>query len=138
MKRFVLVLLLGIAMTGCDEKLQYEQAVMEQMKMDKDIKDYGIDPAEMTECVVSKSSHAMPGFAPFDPIRKQAYVNYQKMLELNRSSDPKKTLDELREAFGSAKGLADAHGYYSEAVMECMSGIITGKEKGQDVAPAPQ
>ncbi|MEY4209706.1 MAG: hypothetical protein RLZ92_84, partial [Pseudomonadota bacterium] len=57
------------------------------------------------------------------------YRNYVKMLQLNKSADPKKTLDELRVDFGSPKGLADAHANYAESVMECMSGLVTSEEE---------
>lgn len=84
----------------------------------------------MVECVVVTSSKDMPGMVPIDPERRQAYANYTKMLRLNNSDDPKKTLDELREAFGSPRALADAHANYAESVVECMSGLVTSEEEG--------
>jgi len=48
-----------------------------------------------------------------------AYRNYTKMLMLTNSADPKKTLEELRADFGSAKDLAEAHTNYTESLMEC-------------------
>lgn len=96
------------ALAGCAEKEEYTQAVLEQMKIEKDIKDYKIDPAEITDCIVTTTSANMPGLFAFDPERLKAYKNYTKMLTLKNSSDPKKTLEELRQDFGSPKGLADA------------------------------
>jgi hypothetical protein len=72
----------------------------------------------------------MSGLLPFDPARRQAYKNYSKMLRLNESEDPQKTMTELREAFGSPKALAEAHANFAESVLECMSGVVTNKEEG--------
>lgn len=131
MKKLTLIpLIISITiLTGCSEKTEYEQAVLEQMQKEKDIKDYNIDPEEMVQCVVMTSSKDMPGMIPIDPQRKQAYINYTRMLKLTESSDPKKTLEELRKDFGSPKTLADAHANYAESVVECMSGLVTGTEE---------
>lgn len=118
-----------LVLSGCSEKQEYERAILEQMKVEKDIKDYKISPEDMTECVVATSSKEMPGLIPIDPERRQAYKNYIKMLGLNTSADPKKTLEELRAEFGSAKALADAHTNYAESVVECVSGLVTGTEE---------
>lgn len=128
MKKIILFTILLLVM-GCADQQQYEQAILEQMQLEKDIKDYKINPEEMSKCVVSKSSTKMPGLFPFDPIRAATYKNYVKMLQLSKSSDAQKALEELRVDFGSPKGLADAHANYAESVMECMSGLVTGEEE---------
>ncbi|OQW67448.1 MAG: hypothetical protein BVN35_20480 [Proteobacteria bacterium ST_bin11] len=126
-KMLVIVCLLVV---GCAEKDEYQSVVLASMKQDKDIKDYGIEPEMMTKCVVDTSSKDMPGLFFFDPDRRQAYKNYAKMLDLNKSTDPQKTLSELRESFGTAKELAEAHSNYVESVVECMTGLVTsGEEK---------
>lgn len=130
MKKIFLVLI-TVLVAGCAEKAEYEKAVLEQMAKDKDIQDYKIEPEIMVSCVVDTSSKNMPGLVPFDPERRQAYQNYTKMLKLNESADPKKTLDELREVFGSPKALADAHSNYAESVYECVSNLVTSKEDPQ-------
>ncbi len=101
------------------------------MKGDKDINDYKIAPEEMTKCVVQTSSANMPGMFFLDPLRRQAYKNYTKMLQLNKTSDPKKGLDELRQEFGDAKKLADAHSNYVESVVDCMSNLVSSTEEAQ-------
>ena len=126
----VIILVVAVMMVGCAEKAEYEQAVLQQVEKDKDIKDYNIDPIVMVDCVVQESSKNMPGLFPIDPERKKAYKNYSKMLKLNESEDPKKTMSELREAFGSPKGLADAHANYAESIVECISGVVTNAEEG--------
>ena len=132
----ILAVLIMLVLTGCAEKQEYEQAVLEQMKVDKDIKDYNIEPEKMTACVVQTSSGNMPGLFAIDPERVTAYKNYTKMLKLNNSNDPKKSLEELRADFGSPKNLADAHSIYTESVVECLSGLVTSTEK--DVTPEGQ
>jgi hypothetical protein len=74
----------------------------------------------------------MPGAFPFDPDRLTAYKNYTKMLKLNDSSDPKKTLEELRKEFGSAKALADAHANYAESLVTCMSDMVSSTEERKE------
>lgn len=134
----VLLSLIMLALVGCADKNEYEQAIVEQMQLEKDIKDYKIDPVVMAKCVVSKSSEKMPGLLPFDPQRAATYKNYVKMLQLSKSADPKKALDELRVDFGSPKGLADAHANYAESVMECMSGLVTSEEEKMQAVIEPQ
>lgn len=128
MKKLIAIGVLTIA-AGCSEREAYEAVVLEQMKQDKDIKDYGIEPETMTKCVVETSSNGMPGLFLPDPSRRTAYKNYAKMLDLHKSTDPEKTLKELRELFGTPKELADAHSNYVESVVECMSGLVTGGEE---------
>ncbi|MBD9354520.1 hypothetical protein [Methylomonas albis] len=125
----MLVIVGILVLSGCSEKEEYQSIVLEQMKQDKDIKDYGIEPEIMTKCVVDTSSNNMPGIILFDPERRKAYKNYAKMLDLNKTTDPQKTLNELRESFGDAKNLAEAHSNYVESVVECMSGLVTGGEE---------
>jgi len=129
MKKVLLILITTLFVAGCAEKAEYEQAVLEQMEKDQDIKDYKIEPTQMVECIVATSSNAMPGLVPIDPMRREAYTNYTKMLRLNETDDPKKTLDELRTLFGSPKALADAHANYAESVVQCLSGLVTNEEK---------
>jgi hypothetical protein len=128
MKR--LLILSGLlVLLGCSEKQEYERIVLEQMKSDKDVKDYHIAPEEMSKCVVETSSSKMSGLMALDPQRKEAYKNYSKMIELNKAEDPAKTLAELRTAFGSPKALAEAHANYAESIVDCMSGLVTSTEK---------
>jgi hypothetical protein len=131
MKKIYLSIML-ILLTGCEAKQEYEQAVLEQMQQEKDIKDYKIDPVKMAKCVVGISGTHMPGMFPFDPDRMTAYKNYTKMLKLNNANDPKKTLEELRVDFGSAKGLADAHSNYTESMVECITSLVSETEEEQN------
>jgi len=101
---------------------------LEQMQQEQDVKDYKIEPEKMTACVVDLSSSNMPGLFPFDPARLTAYRNYAKMLTLGKAADPKKTLEELRNDFGSPKALAEAHTNFTESFMECIASNISKNE----------
>ena len=136
--KYLMMLSIVLALTGCAEKQEFEQVVLEKMKIEKDIKDYKIDPEQMANCVTSKTAMKMDGAFPIDPRRMQAYKNYVKMITLTDSADPKKTLEELRADFGSPKGLADAHANYAESIVDCLSGLVTGdEEKMQAVIEQP-
>ena len=129
MKKLLLISLCALLLPACADKKQYEQAVLEQMQKEADIKDYKITPEYMTKCVVDTSAQNMPGIFAFDPKRLMAYRNYTKMLNLTKSADTKKTLEELRTDFGSAKDLAEAHTNYTESLMECYSAVISESEE---------
>lgn len=129
MKKILLISLSALLLPACADKNQYEQAVLEQMQKEADIKDYKITPEYMTKCVVDTTSQNMPGIFALDPTRLTAYRNYAKMLTLTQSTDPKKTLEELRTDFGSAKALLEARSNYTESLMECYSAVISESEK---------
>lgn len=129
MKKLLLISLMVLILPACSDKKQFEQAVLDQMQLEKDIKDYHLSPERMAKCVVDTVSHNMPGIFIFDPDRMMAYRNYTKMLTLTSSQYPKKTLEELRIAFGSPKELADAHSNYTESMLDCLSALI-GETEG--------
>lgn len=129
MKKLLLISLSALLLPACADKNQYEQAVLEQMQKEADIKDYKITPEYMTKCVVDTTTQNMPGIFAFDPTRLTAYRNYAKMLTLSKSADPKKTMEELRVEFGSAKDLTEAQANYTESLMECYSAVIAESEK---------
>ena len=131
MKKVLLISLSALLLPACADKNKYEQAVLEQMQKEQDIKDYKITPEYMAKCVVEKTAPNMPGVFPLDPKRLMAYRNYTKMLTLSTSTDPKKTLEELRTDFGSAKDLADAHTNYTESLVECYSVVISQSEEAE-------
>jgi len=128
MKKILLISISALFITACAEKGDYEEAVLEEMKKEQDVKDYKIDPEKMADCVVDTTTQHMPGYFEFDPERRTAYKNYTKMLSLMKSTDPKKTLDELRKDFGSPKDLADAHNNLTESMMNCYSAIMLRSE----------
>ena len=129
MKKLLLISLSALLLSGCADRKEYEETVLQQMQLEKDIKDYKLSPERMAKCVVDTSSNNMPGIFSFDPKRMQAYRNYTKMLMLSSSKDPKKTLEELRTDFGSAKELAEAHSNYTESQMDCLAALIGESEE---------
>ncbi|MDO9212246.1 MAG: hypothetical protein Q7U23_00260 [Methylococcales bacterium] len=134
MKKKSLIILCALLLTACADKNQYEQAVLEQMQKEQDIKDYKIAPEDMVKCVVAQTSDKMPGIFALDPTRLTAYRNYTKMLSLATPQDPKSTTDQkavmeqLRTDFGSPEALAKAHSNYMESVVECYSVVISKSE----------
>jgi hypothetical protein len=129
MKKLLLISLSALLLPACADKNQFEQTVLEQMQLEKDIKDYKLSPERMAKCVVDTVSNKMPGIFALDPKRLMAYRNYTKMLTLTSSKEPKKTLEELRVDFGSPKELADAHANYTESQMDCLAALI-GESEG--------
>ncbi|MGR9086245.1 MAG: hypothetical protein ACU841_04125 [Gammaproteobacteria bacterium] len=135
MKKKVLVVLSVLMVAACADKEQYEQAVLVEIKKEQageGTKGYKFDMERMAKCVVDTTSKHMPGAFPLDPDRLTAYRNYSKMLNLPNSKDPKKTMEELRNDFGSAQALSDAHSNFSEAMLDCYSAmsIETESEEG--------
>lgn len=123
MKKIFIIGLSAIFLVACSEQEEYRKTVLEQINNDPDIKSYHLDPETITDCIVDLSSKKMPGFAPFEPIRKDAYKGYTKMIAIKHSQNPEQVLKELRDSFGSARGLADAHRNYSESYLECISTV---------------
>lgn len=121
MKKLALISLSVLTLAACSEKDQYHQTIVDLVSNDEDVRSYHIDPAIMADCIVDLSSKKMPGTLPFEPRRADAYKGYTKMISLKTSEKPAEVLSELRESFGSAKGLAAAHMNYSESYLECMS-----------------
>ena len=129
MKKLLLISLAAILLPACADRNQYEQAILEKMQKEQDLKDYKITPEYMTKCVMESTAQNMPGIFALDPKRLMAYRNYTKMLTLDKSPDPKKTLEELRTEFGSARELAEAHSNYTESLVECYSVVISKSEE---------
>ena len=123
MKKILIISLAVLGLAACSEKDEYQKTVLEQISNDPDVKSYHLDPEAVAVCIVDLSSKKMPGFIPFEPRRKAAYKGYTKMIAIKTSEKPEEVLKELRESFGSAQGLADAHMNYSESYLECISTV---------------
>ncbi|MEI6744695.1 MAG: hypothetical protein WCL34_01955 [Methylococcaceae bacterium] len=124
MKKIVLISIVTLMFTGCSDKNNYNAAVLAELSRDQKVegaKEYNVPQDKMADCIVEASAKNMDGIFAFDPARLTAYRNYTKMLTLTQSEDPKKTLDELREAFGSAKNLMEARNNYTESELECLT-----------------
>ena len=128
MKKILLICTISLFLTACADKENYEAAVLVEMKAEKDLEDYKLDPEQMTECVVDLSSKGMPGVFIFDPDRLTAYQKYTKMISMRTIEDKQKMIEELRLLFGSPKELAAAHSNYTISVMDCLAAIIKKSE----------
>ena len=128
MKKILLICVSTLLLTACADKQEYEEAVLAQMKTDKDLADYNIDPEKMRDCVVDLSIKGMPGAFPLDPVRLTSYQNYTKMLSMRTIEDKQGMLEELRKVFGSPKELAAAHSNFTESMMNCMASILMKSE----------
>ena len=137
MNKKLLILLISVFLVACADKQKYEEVVLEEMKKEQDVKDYKLDPEYMAKCVIDTTYQRMPGIFALDPDRLQAYRNYSKMLSMSLSKDPKKTLEELRNDFGSPEALAKAHSVYTESVMDCYTAILHEQEPKQQEQPKP-
>lgn len=129
MKKLLLISLFALLLPACADKNQFEQTVLEQMQLEKDIKDYKLSPERMAKCIVDTASNNMPGIFALDPKRLMAYRNYTKWLTLSSSKDPKKTIEELNADFGSPKEFAEARTNYTESQMDCLSALIGESEE---------
>lgn len=130
--RLLFVLSFILLLAACSEKKQYEEAVLAEMQSESDIKDYKLDPATMTKCVVESTSRKMPGVFFADPERLKTYLSYTKMLSLKAAKDPQKVMEELRVEFGTPQGLAEARGNYTQSLVDCQTTLITNAEPKED------
>jgi len=130
MKKLLLLSLAALLLSGCADKNNYEAAVLADVKRDesKDKKDYKVDPEKMASCIVEASSANMHGLFAFDPERLTAYRNYTKMLTLPNSADPKKTMEELQNDFGSPQELLEARSNYIESQMACLESFVESSD----------
>ncbi len=132
MKKRLLISLSALLLSACADKNQYEEAVLAEMQKEQDIKDYKIDPAHITDCVVDLTTKKMPGLFAFDPNRMTAYRNYAEMLTLTQAKNDqefKSKRNKLIQDFGSPKALADARLNYSESIGNCLTAVIGQSEE---------
>lgn len=134
MKKLLLLSIAILTLSGCSDKNNYEAAVLTDLKREatKDPKDYNVDPEKMATCIVKISSENMRGLFEFDPERLMAYRNYAKMLSVPQAADPKKTMEELRNDFGSAQELSAARSNYIESQMECLATFVASSDEKID------
>jgi hypothetical protein len=134
MKKILLLSLSVLFLSGCSDKNNYEAAVLAELERDAKNageKDYKIPNEKMAECIVEATSQNMHGIFALDPERLMAYRHYTKMLTVAQSPDPKKTMEELRNDFGSVKELVAARSNYVESHMECESSFVVNTEPAE-------
>lgn len=122
----LLIIIFTLLLTGCfEEKQQFQQAVLTELKADQDIKDYSLDPDEMSQCVFDTASGNMPGVFSFEPQRQPIYAGYTKLIELKTAENPEATLKELQDIFGPGDAVAKAQRNYSESVFQCFQNLVS-------------
>jgi len=131
MKKLALISLSVLTLTACSDRDEYKQTIFDLVSSDDDIRTYHLDPQTVADCIFDLSSKNMPGVLPFEPRRQKTYAGYTKMISLKTSKNPAEVLSELRESFGSAKGLSEAHMNYSESYLECIS-TVTNMELDEE------
>lgn len=136
MKKIFLISFYALLLAACSEKKAYEQALLEKMQKEQDVKDYRIEPEKMADCVFNTTSQRMPGFSSYDPYRRAAYDKFAKMLTVTQSDDPKKAFEDLKKLFGDPKKMAEAHSMYTESMMECYSLLTDTRSDEENIAPA--
>jgi len=140
MKKLILASLSVLTLAACSDKNEYHQTVLDLVTNDADIRSYHLDPETIADCIVDLTSKEMPGVLPFEPRRQDTYRGYTQMISLKTSTNPEEVLKELRESFGSAKGLAEAHMNYSKSYLECISTITNrtlDENEEQETEKAP-
>ncbi|KAF3982359.1 MAG: hypothetical protein HFP81_00630 [Methylococcales symbiont of Hymedesmia sp. n. MRB-2018] len=128
MNKLLLIFTCTVLLTACAEKSEYREAVLADMTTEKDLKDYNIDPEQMTDCIMDLTGKEMPGAIPIVPERLTAYKNYTKMLSMKTTKDKKASFDELRTIFGSPQELLAAHNNYTKSTMDCINSILMKSE----------
>lgn len=121
MKKLLLSCVYIFLFVACTDKNQYEQAILTQLKNEQDIKDYAINPEEMTDCIVESTSKKMPGLFPLDPERMMAYRYYTAVLSMSTKKDKKQAFNELRSKLGTPELLRNARSNYTESFMTCIN-----------------
>lgn len=131
MKKLLLLSIAALTLSGCADKNNYEAAVIADLKREasQDPKDYKVEPEKMAQCIVKTSSQNMHGLFEFDPDRLTAYRNYAKMLSVPLSADPKKTMEDVRNDFGSAQELSAARSNYIESQLECLATFVASSDE---------
>ncbi len=131
MKKLLLLSLAALLLSGCADKKNYEAAVLAELQRDaknSDPKEYKVDLEKMASCIVDMSSANMHGLFAYDTARLMEYRNYAKMLTLASSPDPKKTMEELKNDFGSVQKLTEARSNYIESQLECLATFVAHDE----------
>lgn len=122
MKKLLLVMLAATLLSACgrQEKLTLEQALLEKMQADSDLKDYKIDPKDMTGCVLDEIAQSLP-VMPVDSQRGAYFDAYAKFITAN---NPMQAINDAVPLFGSVQASRKAAMNVTEFVISCMGRLM--------------
>lgn len=134
MKKLLIAMLAATALIACgrQEKLTLEQALLEKMQADSDLKDYKIDPQEMTECVIAEISKSLP-VMPLDNQRGLYFEAYAKFVS---ATNPTKAIEDAVPLFGSIKEARVAALSITDHIMYCMERLMDQRQPAEEDRPA--
>ncbi|TAN49662.1 MAG: hypothetical protein EPN21_11105 [Methylococcaceae bacterium] len=135
MKKLLIAMLVASALSACgrQEKLTLEQALLEKLQADSDLKDYKIDPKDMTGCVIEEISKSLP-VMPMDNQRGLYFEAYAKFVT---ATDPTKAIQDAVPLFGSVKDARVAALSITDHIMYCMERLVDQRQPAEEERPAP-
>lgn len=135
MKKLLLAMLAATALTGCgrQEKLTLEQALLEKMQADTDLKDYKIAPEDMTGCVMEEIAQSLP-VLPVDTRRGAFFDAYAQFIT---ATNPLKAIEDAAPLFGSVAEARKAAMSVTDHIMSCM-GRLLDQNPPEERAPLPK
>lgn len=135
MKKLLIAMLVASALSACgrQEKLTLEQALLEKLQADSDLKDYKIDPKDMTDCVVAEIAQSLP-VLPMDPQRGAFFQAYASFVS---STNPLKAIDDATPLFGSKQEARKAALSVTEHIMSCMGRLLEPNSAEESESATP-
>ena len=126
MKKTIVLLLAAFCLTACpgrQEQTNLKDALNAKLQDDSDLKDYKINPAEITDCVVDAIGDSLPGL-PGDPRHARYFQAYAKFLSVKSETDIDNAMKEFKDLFGSEKEARTAAVGITDHIMTCMGMAI--------------
>jgi hypothetical protein len=125
-KKTLVLLTIFLSLIGCDsqkEQLGLREAVLARLQEDPDLKDYKLDPASVTDCVVASIADGAPGM-PGDPRRDAYFTAYARILSVKTPTEADQVVEQYKDLFGSQKGAREAALRVTDYIMTCMGEAI--------------
>ena len=127
MKKLIVLLFAALFLTACpsrQEQTNLKDALNAKLQDDQDLKDYKINPADITDCVVDAIGSSLPGL-PGDPRHARYYQAYAKFLSVKSETEVESAMKEFKDLFGSEKAARTAAVSVTDHIMTCMGDAIS-------------
>lgn len=127
MKKIIVLLFAALCLTACpgrQEQMNLKEALNAKLQDDPDLKDYKINPSEITDCVVDSIADSLPGL-PGDPRHARYFQAYAKFLSVKSETDIENAMKEFKDLFGSEKAARTAAVGVTDHIMTCMGVAIS-------------